>query len=81
MPKSVLRFTRFVVIGLLLGALGFWGLPIAFENLVPYDHDVFGATAFFFMFWIFINVHHYFLDNVMWRRQNPDVGKHLFAQR
>jgi hypothetical protein len=33
-----------------------------------------------FLFYIFINVHHYFLDNVMWRRGNPDVQKHLFAR-
>jgi hypothetical protein len=23
-------------------------------------------------------VHHYFLDNVMWRRGNPEVSKYLF---
>jgi len=23
-------------------------------------------------------VHHYFLDNVMWRRGNPEVAKYLF---
>ena len=52
---------------MVLGALGFWGLPILLDNLVPYNQEIFGATVFFFMFWIFINVHHYFLDNVMWR--------------
>jgi hypothetical protein len=31
------------------------------------------------MFYIFINIHHYFLDNVMWRRGNPDVQQHIFA--
>jgi hypothetical protein len=25
-------------------------------------------------------VHHYFLDNVMWRRGNPDVRNNLFAK-
>ena len=34
---------------------------------------------FLFVFWIFINVHHYFLDNVMWRRENPDTKKYLFC--
>jgi len=29
--------------------------------------------------WVFINIHHYLLDNVMWRKGNPDVGHHLFA--
>jgi hypothetical protein len=32
------------------------------------------------MFYIFINVHHYFLDNVMWRRGNPDVQQYIFGR-
>ena len=39
-----------------------------------------GRRMFLFMFYIFINVHHYFLDNVMWRRGNPDVKTYLFAR-
>jgi hypothetical protein len=29
--------------------------------------------------WLFINIHHYLLDNVMWRKGNPSVAKHLFG--
>lgn len=36
---------------------------------------------FLFVFWIFINVHHYFLDNVIWRAENPETRQHLFAHR
>ena len=36
---------------------------------------VFGPTLFAFLFYIFINVHHYLLDNVMWGRGNPDIQK------
>jgi hypothetical protein len=28
--------------------------------------------------WIFINVHHYFIDNVLWRQGNPKVKQFLF---
>lgn len=73
------RFCRFIVFGLALGYLGFWGAPELLESVVSYDQEIFGGTLFFFLFWIFINVHHYFLDNVMWRRQNPDTRKYLFA--
>jgi len=31
------------------------------------------------MFWVFINIHHYFIDNVIWRRENTDVSKYLFS--
>ena len=72
------RFAGFVAAGLLLGYLGFWGMPQVLDALVPYDHRAFNGTMFMFMFWIFINLHHYFLDNVMWRRENPDTRKYLF---
>jgi len=75
----VLRLARFAVIGLVLGFAGFWFLPSALQKIVPYDTQLFGAAMFLFIFWIFINVHHYFLDNVMWRRENPDTKKYLFA--
>ncbi len=74
------RLGGFAAIGLVLGFMGFWGLPIAMDNLVPYDNAIFGGSLFLFVFWIFINVHHYFLDNVMWRRENPDTGKYLFGR-
>ena len=69
----------FAATGLLLGYLGFWGVPKFLDAFVPYDKSIFGGTMFLFVFWIFINVHHYFLDNVMWRRENPDTKKYLFS--
>ncbi|MDX1423261.1 MAG: hypothetical protein R3322_08990 [Kiloniellales bacterium] len=78
-PTAALRFAAFVTIGVALGYVGFWGAPQWLASLVPYDQDVFGASLYLFVFWIFINVHHYFLDNVMWRRENPDTGRYLFA--
>ena len=32
-----------------------------------------GATPYFAAFFVFVNVHHYFMDNVIWRRENPDT--------
>ena len=77
--KALVRFARFTAIGLALGYIGFWGMPKVFSSGIPYDHGVFGDGMFFFVLWIFINVHHYFLDNVIWRRESPDTGKYLFA--
>lgn len=71
----------FAALGLILGYVGFWGAPKFLQATIPYDQEVFGATVFLFVFWMFINVHHYFLDNVMWRRTNPEVAKYLFAAR
>jgi hypothetical protein len=75
-PMWRLRLALFIMAGLVLGFLGFWSTPLLLEGLVTYNKEVLGSALFIFIFWIFIN--HYFLDNVIWRRGNPDVSKHLF---
>lgn len=35
-----------------------------------------GATPYFAAFFAFVNIHHYFMDNVIWRRENPET-RHL----
>ena len=32
-----------------------------------------GATPYFAALFVFVNIHHYFMDNVIWRRENPDT--------
>ena len=70
---------RFLICGGLLGALGFWWAPEFLDAHSGYDRAVFGTTAFLFMGWTFINIHHYFLDNVIWRRENAETRRHLFT--
>ena len=77
-PRYRLRVLGFIIGGGALGYLGFWLIPFVLTALVPYDKQVLGSSLFFFIVLIFINVHHYFLDNVMWRRGNPEVSKYLF---
>ncbi|MCF4167710.1 hypothetical protein L2U69_18840 [Zavarzinia compransoris] len=73
------RLAAFGFMGLVLGAVGFWVLPLTLDMAVPYDHAIFGTHLFLFAFWIFINVHHYFMDNVIWRRENPEAKAFLFS--
>lgn len=73
------RFIVFFVLSGVIGWLGFWGLPGILDGLVPYDNLALTSTLFLFFSWSFINVHHYFMDNVMWRRENPDTAKYLFS--
>ncbi|TIW35941.1 MAG: hypothetical protein E5V62_08945 [Mesorhizobium sp.] len=77
-PLYRLRVLGFIVGGGALGYLGFWLIPFVLTAMIPYDRQVLGSSLFFFIVLIFINVHHYFLDNVMWRRGNPEVSKYLF---
>jgi hypothetical protein len=77
---AAVRFSSFVLIGFVLGYLGFWGLPEQLQKLLPYDTQALGPTLFVFLSWIFINIHHYFIDNVIWRGENPDTRRHLFGR-
>src|SRR5262249_28387798 len=78
---GALRFGLFLALGVLFGWLGFWAVPKWLNGAVAYDHKIFGQSVFLFVFWIFINVHHYFLDNVMWRRENPETRRFLFGAK
>jgi hypothetical protein len=73
------RLTLFAATGLLIGAALFWGLPAFFDARIAYESKIFGPTLFLFLFWVTVNVHHYFLDSVMWRRDNPETKLHLFS--
>lgn len=79
MSRTGERLLGFALAGFFLGLIGFYGAPILLQRLVPVAPDVFGTGLFLFVFWIFINVHHYFLDNVMWRRENPEARQFLFS--
>lgn len=75
-------FLRFSLLICVLGALGFWGVPALVEywmngHLPPWTG---GASIAMAVAWLFINVHHYFIDTVLWRQGNPLVSKHLFGR-
>ena len=70
---------RFAVAGAVLGFVGFWAAPVAVDALSGYDQAVFGATLFLFIGWTYINIHHYFIDNVIWRRDNTEARRYLFG--
>lgn len=72
----------FALSGMAMGAAGFWALPLVFDLartgqwLTSYNEP---ATALACA-WLFINVHHYLIDNVLWRKGNPKVSRYLFGQ-
>lgn len=77
--KAISQFVGFVGGGVALGFFGFWVLPVMLKTLSSDDTQLFSGTLFFFVVWIFINIHHYFMDTVIWRRGNPDTQRLLFA--
>ena len=73
------KLVRFAVLAGVLGVVGFWWGPQLIGAVVDYDRTVFGTAVFLFMAWTFINIHHYFIDNVIWRRDNTEMREHLFG--
>ena len=70
---------RFALGAAALGFAGFWAAPVVVDTFAGYDRSVFGATLFLMIGWTFINIHHYFIDNVIWRRENAETRRHLFT--
>lgn len=78
LSKGQAALAWFVLVGMMAGALAFYIVPIALDLAIAYREDLFGPSMFLFMFVVFINIHHYFMDNVMWRKENPDIRANLF---
>lgn len=72
------RLLRFAFVGLIAGALAFSVVPALLDLAIAWREELFGPSMFLFMFVVFINIHHYFMDNVMWRKENPDIRANLF---
>ena len=68
-----------LVVGLVLaGWLAFEMLPNTLDNVL----GTFNAWQMFFFFtaaMLFINIHHYFIDNVLWRFRDPHVKAYLLS--
>ncbi len=72
-------FSGFLLFGFLVGIAVFIILPLSLDTFIDYRGTALGSGVFLFFFVVFINIHHYFLDSVMWRRENPDVRRYLMT--
>lgn len=71
-------FVGFVVLSLVLGSVFFEFIPRGLDKLQLLPVDLLGATPFLAVMLLFINIHHYFIDNTIWRSTNETVKKYLF---
>jgi hypothetical protein len=77
------RLGILAVSALLLGWVLFHVAPSALDDmLVPRRarpaEAALGPTPYFAAIFAFVNIHHYFMDYVIWRRENPQT-RYLFA--
>ncbi|AKF11707.1 hypothetical protein [Sandaracinus amylolyticus] len=67
-----LRLGLLALSALALGWLLFRGGPALLDDGLASDGPL-GPTPFFAAFFVVVNVHHYFMDHVIWRRENPEA--------
>jgi hypothetical protein len=79
-PSAARRLFVLALGALALGLLLFHALPELLDAIRVSEHrrarerfgDL-GPTAWFAAIFAFVNIHHYFMDNVIWRRENPET--------
>lgn len=71
--SSATRVALLAASALGLGWLLFHGAPEALDGLLvaPKGELPLGPTPYFAALYAFVNIHHYFMDTVIWRRDNP----------
>ncbi len=77
-PAAV-RVAALFASALALGFVLFHAAPALLDGaLVPRPkrggvYDDLGPTPYFAALFVFVNIHHYVMDHVIWRRENPDT--------
>jgi len=75
---SRLHFLAFVLLRLPLGGLLFFALPNMLDETVPKQGALLDTTLFVSIFAVFVNTHHFFIDNVIWRKENSEAKTYLY---
>lgn len=74
-----ISYRTLVVLGLILaGFLAFEMIPSFLDNYLG-TMNSHGLWIYFILFGIFLNIHHYFIDNVLWRLDDPELKSALFS--
>lgn len=70
------RLGALALTAVILGALVFHAIPTALDTALVARRDRLtnlGPTPYFAALYAFVNIHHYCMDYVIWRRENPDT--------
>jgi len=76
------RVGALAAFALVLGFVLFHGAPTFLDDLFTPRRSRLtdlGATPYFAALYAFVNIHHYFMDTVIWRRDNP-LTRYLVAE-
>ena len=71
-----IRHYGYLFLSIVLGAILFYFLPKHLDQMKLFHF--YSPTIVMFYFVIFLNIHHYFIDNVIWKKNNEQMQKYLF---
>jgi len=71
------RYIQMVVVG----AAVFWIIPglLDYFNEGKINYLSGGVFVFTAAAWVFINIHHYFIDSIIWKKENPLMREYIFS--
>jgi hypothetical protein len=75
-PSVAARLSMLALSAVLLGWLLFHGLPSLLDDTLvsrATARSELGATPYFAALYAFVNIHHFLMDAVLWRRENPET--------
>lgn len=70
------KYITYVVSLLFVAYMLFIFIPKNLDAHLSYNHEIFGFNLFLVLFLVFINIHHYFIDAIIWRK-GSDVAKNV----
>ena len=73
------KFVGFMLLPILTGSVVMWFLPQFLDNQGVLTTSLANAKPIMFSMTVFINIHHYFIDHAIWRKDNEEVKRFLFA--
>ena len=76
--RQGLKPAAFILAGFILGGAMMDWLPKWFDTRVALENAGFTRNYYLVSFLLFINIHHFFIDNAFWRRDNKEVQEYLF---
>jgi len=74
--SSAVRLGTLAVSAIALGCILFHAAPSMLDGALVSRRDrgsALGATPYFAALYAFVNIHHFFMDYVIWRRENPET--------
>jgi len=76
--RKIVYLYGYLLLSVITGAIFFSLLPGYIDSLQLFNTGLYGPTLAMFCFMIFLNIHHYFIDNVIWKGSNPEMRKYIF---